>query len=87
MRELAGLLIIGDTGSFTLIADEVISELGRLGGLPAPDHARCIVQRLYAETALRITDLLLTAYAIQQPATAHSASEQPEDEAADPVSP
>lgn len=99
LKELARLLGVTDTGSLALLADEVITRLDRRGGLPAPDHARSVVQRLqrlrlpvergaavtrleamdYAETALQITDLLLTAYEPAFDATLWTAEpEQPE---------
>jgi hypothetical protein len=82
LREIAGLTGVSDTGSLALLADEVITQLDRRGGLPAPDHARSVVQHLlrlklpvergaevtkleaidYADTAMQITGLLVTAY-------------------------
>jgi Phage integrase family len=46
LREIAQLSGIRDTCSFTLLADEVITELGKRDALPAPDRTRSVVQRL-----------------------------------------
>ena len=104
LREIGGLLGISDTGSLALLADEVITELYRRGGLPAPDQALSVVQRLlrlkfpvehgadvtkleaigYAETALEITDLLLTAYTTTRPLAAPESPEQAGSETTTP---
>jgi hypothetical protein len=46
LREIAGLLGISNPGSPAQLADAVITELDRRGGLPAPEQARSVVRRL-----------------------------------------
>lgn len=46
IRELAALLGVRDEGSFALLVNCVVDELGERGGLPSPEHTRSVVQKL-----------------------------------------
>jgi hypothetical protein len=104
IREIARLTGVKDTGSLTLLTNEVITDLNRRGGLPAPDRTRSVIQQLhslklpvergapvtkleamdYAETALKCTEILLTAYTTTQAAPEVHIDTDRRNEPADP---